>query len=179
MGEEDVGKMEPGVNMEAFYTEDVSIAVRQRLSGLKVEGSLRDYLKEFTSIVGDIPEMDDREKLNAFLNGLPWEMAQELQGFRVRSFSEVVSIVRHCPNYRVNVQSLRSREGSLRDISGSQSRRIGEAQSGGEGKKRPAHLHMSSSSHVPTKRSKILKCYLCQGPHKMKECPQKAALATF
>ena len=179
MGEEDVGKNEPGVNVEASYTEDVSSAARRRLSGLRVETSLRDYLKEFTSIAGDIPEMEDREKLSAFMNGLPWEVAQELQWCGVRSFSEAVSIVRHCPNYRVNIQGPKSRERSPKNIGRSQSRRIGRATSGGEGKKVPTQLHVSSSSHVPTKRSKILKCFLCDGPHKVKDCPQKAALAAL
>ena len=51
MVEEDVGNMELDV-VEASYTEDASLVVRKRLSGLKLEGSLRDYVKEFTEIVG-------------------------------------------------------------------------------------------------------------------------------
>ena len=47
---EDVGNMEPNV-VEAYYTEDASLVAKQRQSGLKLEGSLRDNVKEFTKIV--------------------------------------------------------------------------------------------------------------------------------
>ena len=54
----------------ASYAKDASIVARRGLSGLKQEGSLRDYMKEFTVIVGDIHEIGKKEKLNAFLDGL-------------------------------------------------------------------------------------------------------------
>ena len=71
------------------------------------------------------------------------------------------------------------KERSPRDISGSQSRRIGKAKSGGEDKRRSTHLQVSSSSYVPTKRSKILKCIMCDGSHEVRECPQRAALTAL
>ena len=57
---------------------------------------------------------------------------------------------------------------------------IGKAKSGGVDKRVSAHLQISSSSHKPTKRkSKTLTCFLCDGPHRVKECPQKAALSAL
>ena len=94
MVKEDVGNMEPNV-MGASYTEDASLVARRRLSGLNLKGSLRNYVKEFIEIMWDIQEMDEKEKLNAFLDGLPREATQELQLSGVRSFSELVSIARH------------------------------------------------------------------------------------
>ena len=103
----DVGYMESNVVGDS-YIEDAFLVDKRRLSGLKLEGSLRDYVKKFAMIVGNIWEIDEKEKLNAFLDGLPWEVAQKLQWSGVRSFSEVVLIVRHWPNYHTSVQSQRS-----------------------------------------------------------------------
>ena len=41
-------------------------------------------------------------------------------------------------------------------------------------KTRSAHLQV-----VPTKKSKILKCFLCDGSHEVRVCPQKAALTAL
>ena len=84
-----VGNIELDV-VGASYIEDASLVSRRRLSGLKLEGSLRDYVKEFTEIVQDIWEMDEREKLNAFLDGLPREAPKELQWSGVGNFSKLV-----------------------------------------------------------------------------------------
>ena len=62
--EKGVGYMEP--NVMASYTEDASFVARGKLSGLRLEGSLKDYVNEFTTIVGNIQEIGEREKLNAF-----------------------------------------------------------------------------------------------------------------
>ena len=66
--EEYVGYMESDVVTSC--TKDASLVTRQRLSGPKQKGSLRGYVKEFTTIVGDIQEIGEKEKLNAFLEGL-------------------------------------------------------------------------------------------------------------
>ena len=46
--------------MVASYIEDVALIARQKLSGLKQNGSLRYYVKKFTMIVWDIREMSER-----------------------------------------------------------------------------------------------------------------------
>ena len=56
-------------------------------------------MKEFNVIVWDIQEMGEREKLNAFLDGLSREVTQKLHQSGVRSFLEVISIVKHLANY--------------------------------------------------------------------------------
>ena len=58
--------------------------------------------------------------------------------------------------------------------SGSQSWRIGKATSGREDKRGSTCLKV-----VPIKKSKILKCFLCCGTHKVRECPQTAALTAL
>ena len=56
--------MEPDV--VASYTDNASIGAKRRLSELKQEGLLRDYKKQFTTVVQDIREMGERKKLNFF-----------------------------------------------------------------------------------------------------------------
>ena len=64
---------------------------------------MRDYVKTFTTIVWDVREMGEREKLNAFLDGLSRVMSREFQWNGVKSFLEAVSIVKHLVDYDTNV----------------------------------------------------------------------------
>ena len=54
-------------------------------------------------IVRDIREMNEKEKLNAFLNGLSQEVAKELQWSRVKCFSDAILVVKHLTDYDTRV----------------------------------------------------------------------------
>ncbi|KAJ4729346.1 putative Gag-pol polyprotein [Melia azedarach] len=53
-----------------FYPENAEDEARGRLRRLKQSGSVRDYVKEFTSLVLEIPDMSDKDSLFFFMDGL-------------------------------------------------------------------------------------------------------------
>ena len=56
-----------------FYPENVEDEARARLRRLKQSGSVRDYVKEFTTLVLEIPDLSNKDSLFYFIDGLqPW-----------------------------------------------------------------------------------------------------------
>ena len=91
-----------------------------------------------------------------------------------------MTIVKHLADYDTSVPNQKSHEGSSNNTSDSQIGKIGKSKSKGANKKVLAHLHLSSSSHVPTqKKYKTLTYFFYQRPCKVNECLQKVALTTL
>ncbi|GJR16149.1 putative retrotransposon gag domain, aspartic peptidase domain protein [Tanacetum coccineum] len=53
-----------------FYPENAKNKVKSRLRKLKQSGTIREYVKEFTTLVLEIPELSDQDSLFYFLDGL-------------------------------------------------------------------------------------------------------------
>ena len=66
-----------------FYPENVDYMARRKLRELRQTGSVQDYVKKFTTIMLDIRDMTEKDKLFHFLDGLSWDAAMELQRRRV------------------------------------------------------------------------------------------------
>ena len=55
-----------------FYPEDVAYLARKNMRRLKHTGSIRDYVKEFSSLMLEIPNMTQEELLFNFMDNLQW-----------------------------------------------------------------------------------------------------------
>ena len=62
-----------------FYPEDVAYLARKNMRRLKHTGSIRDYVKEFSSLMLEIPNMTQEELLFNFMDNLQWWAEQELR----------------------------------------------------------------------------------------------------
>ncbi|KAL0343425.1 UNVERIFIED_CONTAM: hypothetical protein Sangu_1229900 [Sesamum angustifolium] len=138
-------------------------------------GSVRDYVKTFSALMLDIRDMSEKDKLFTFMEGLkPWARL-ELQRQRISTRrTGRIGRPRLAPR-RI------SRAG--RDRSGVTPTEVG-------GDRKP---HAQSSSHGSFSRNKPQEnkqgapqkssgCFLCDGPHRYRDCPKKQllnALATF
>ena len=66
-----------------FYCENVDYLARRGLGDLRQTSLLQDYVKMFTTIMLDIHDMMEKDKLFFFLDGLSRDAAMELQRIRV------------------------------------------------------------------------------------------------
>ena len=74
-----------------FRPSNVEYLARKSLMKLKHTGSIREYVKQFTTILLDITSMTEEDKLFHFMNGLqPWA-EQELQRLGVQDFASAVA----------------------------------------------------------------------------------------
>ena len=56
-----------------FYPENAEDEARSRLRKLKHFGTIREYVKDFTNLILEIPDLPDKDSLFYFLDGLqPW-----------------------------------------------------------------------------------------------------------
>ncbi|XP_074373828.1 uncharacterized protein LOC141714196 [Apium graveolens] len=85
---------------EQFLTLNASWLARESLRNLKQMGDVRDYVKEFSSLLLDIKNMSDDDKLFNFLVGLkPWVHA-ELRRQGVRDFPTAIATADGLVDYK-------------------------------------------------------------------------------
>ncbi|GJR39350.1 putative retrotransposon gag domain, aspartic peptidase domain protein [Tanacetum coccineum] len=120
-----------------FYLENAKNEAKSRLCKLKQSGTLREYVKEFTTLVLEIPELSDQDSLFYFLD--------------VRGGNRLSRKIRRWTK-----------------------RKVGE---------KNAQPKVDHARKPPTGKDKNLKtsyksvgCFICDGPHRGRDCPKKASL---
>ena len=129
-------------------------------------------MKKFTTIMLDIRDMTEKDKLFHFLDGLSREAAMELQRRRVQSLTEAVTTVERLLDYDISFPGLKSHGGGSHNANVGQSGKGGKSKSGGGGKGVSSHSQTSTASQTSNNKgkSKILACFLCHGPHRVAKC---------
>ena len=61
-----------------FYIKNADYNARQKLKKLRQIRLIQDYVKNFTTIILDIWDMIENDKLFVFVDGLLWKVAMEL-----------------------------------------------------------------------------------------------------
>ena len=90
-------------------------------------------MKKFTTIMLDIRDMTEKDKLFAFLDSLLREVAMEFQRKRGQSLTEMVIAAKHLSNYDISFLSLKSHEKGSHSANAGQSSKGGKSKSGGGG----------------------------------------------
>jgi hypothetical protein len=81
-------------NLEAnFVPSNAAKVARNKLASLKQSGSAREYIREFRTLVLDIPNMNESEKLDKFTRDLKPFLRREVEMKDPTTFSEAVQIV--------------------------------------------------------------------------------------
>ncbi|KAJ8511860.1 hypothetical protein OPV22_002294 [Ensete ventricosum] len=148
-----------------FLPENTEFIARRKLRQLRQSTTIRDYVKQFSALMLDIRDMFEKDKLFSFLDGLkPWAQ-QELHW---RNVTKVVGAIVAAERLTDFVSSEDSRK--KKHYSGNLPSKCSRAkESGSEQKKKNFHKGPGSRGRV----SKSSGCFLCGGPHKVRECPQK------
>ncbi|KAJ8493969.1 hypothetical protein OPV22_015690 [Ensete ventricosum] len=151
-----------------FLPENTEFVARRKLRQLRQSTTIRDYVKQFSALMLDIWDMSEKDKLFSFLDGLkPWAQ-QELHRRNVTDVVGAIAAAERLTDF-VSSEDLRKKKHS----SGNRPSKYSRAkESGGEQKKKNFHKGPGSRGRVP----KSSGCFLCGGPHKVRECPQKQAL---
>ncbi|XP_070671985.1 uncharacterized protein [Malus domestica] len=155
-----------------FYPQNAKYEAKEKLRWLKQTGSVKDYVNAFVSLLFEVPNMLEEDKLMYFLSGLQNWAKLELQRRHVQTLSDAIAAA----------ESLIEFKSSHQGDSKSTGKRGNHERSGGEHKpkdkaetskpkekKADKHDKGKGKSWQPT-------CYLCDGPHMMRDCPQKKAL---
>ncbi|RVW17621.1 hypothetical protein CK203_096707 [Vitis vinifera] len=83
-----------------FYPEDVAYLARKNMRRLKHTGSIRDYAKEFSSLMLEIPNMTQEELLFNFMDNLQGWAEQELRRRGVQDLATAMAIAESLVDYK-------------------------------------------------------------------------------
>jgi len=121
-----------------------------KIKFIKQTGNLQTYQREFASAVLELPNMAERDKVFNFTIGLkPWrrnEVKRQMIRTLEEAFADVDRLVEHYD-----------------ETSNEKKKKSNKPK---EKKKDDA-----SKSDDSSKMNKALKCWICAGPHTVKNCP--------
>ncbi|KAL6322424.1 hypothetical protein AAG906_008079 [Vitis piasezkii] len=83
-----------------FYPEDVAYLARKNLKRLKHTGSIREYVKEFSTLMLEIPNMAEEELLFNFMDNLQSWAEQELRRRGVQDLATAMAVAESLVDYR-------------------------------------------------------------------------------
>ncbi|RVW12932.1 hypothetical protein CK203_096852 [Vitis vinifera] len=83
-----------------FYPEDVAYLARKSLKRLKHTGSIREYVKEFSTLMLEIPNMAEEDLLFNFMDNLQSWAEQELRRRGVQDLATAMAVAKSLVDYR-------------------------------------------------------------------------------
>jgi hypothetical protein len=157
-----------------FYPENAEEEARPKLRRLQQKGSIREYVKEFSEVLLEIPDYPDKEAFFAFKDGLQNWAKIEIQRDGAQDLATAISIAESLIEFKKSEKSESPKD------------KGGKGKSGGES---PSNRGRSHKFNRPkegrnTKEGQgndrpPLQCYFCDGPHKARDCPKKAKLSAI
>ena len=145
---------------------------------LKHTGSICDYVKEFSSLMLEIPNMTEEELLFNFMDNLQGWAEQELRRRGVQDLATAMVVAESLTDYK---RGKSSKVESLED----------SPTMGGEDKVSRDHnaprMGSGKTPNVQEGRGKAerkeftpkIKCFLCDGPHWARDCPKRKVLSAM
>ncbi|GJV96723.1 putative retrotransposon gag domain, aspartic peptidase domain protein [Tanacetum coccineum] len=143
-----------------FYRENAKHEVKSRLCKLKHYGTIREYVKEFTFLVLEIPDLSDQDSLFYFLDGLQGWAKTELER---RGVQDLATAIAHAKAL-IDLIEWRSRKPTNEDS--------GDKQGGGEKQVKDRDDGTGRPPQKVKTSYKSIKYFVCDGPHKGRDCPK-------
>ena len=150
---------------QQFYPESATDEARAKLRHLKQSGTIREYVKDFTELLLEIPDMSDSDVLFAFIDGLQGWVKLELKRRGVQNLADAIRVAESLIEFKK--ESIKERP-SKKDNNAS-----------GGGARRDKGKEPARGSKTATGQRKPLECFICDGPHMARECPSRGKLAAM
>ncbi|WJZ91811.1 hypothetical protein VitviT2T_010854 [Vitis vinifera] len=161
-----------------FYPEDVAYLARKNMRRLKHTGSIRDYVKEFSSLMLEIPNMTQEELLFNFMDNLQGWAEQELRRRGVQDLATAMAVAESLTDYkRGDSSKVESLEDSHAMGGGNEVPRDHNAPKKGSGK--TSNVREGRDKAERKEFTPKIKCFLCDGPHWARDCPKRKALSAM
>ncbi|KAK8658468.1 hypothetical protein V6N13_036674 [Hibiscus sabdariffa] len=173
--------------LNAFFPENVDYTARKKLRDLTHTGSVREYVREFATLLLDIRDMSEKDKLFAFLEGLKQWARLEVQRRQPHDVAAAMSATECLTDYSDNSAKRKApvNGGNSSFVgNGGKVARTEKTPVWGNGRRPPPKEQISNRpSSGPGQSSAASRfpsgCFLCKGPHRMAECPHRGALSAL
>ena len=138
------------------------------MKGLKHTDSVRDYVKEFSSLMLNIRNMSEEDKLFNFVSGLQGWAQTEHRRQGVRDLTAAMAAA-DCLVYLKMVGAINNKQKNKPD---------GGRKSKADGQRNGMTAVPESGENVQ-QTSKWVGCFICRGPHQAKECPKREKVSAL
>ncbi|XP_022975706.1 uncharacterized protein LOC111475733, partial [Cucurbita maxima] len=178
---------------DQFLPENAGHLAMEKLVALKHTGGIRDYVRQFSTLMLDIRGTSEKDKVFFFINGLqPWAKTK-LHENKVQTLAAAMACVERLLDYGNEAGSQRRitpapntggkpykppshRNGSPNRPNGGNDRPSGWTD-------RPPQNNQAGTSREPYHQrnhpTTPLQCMLCKGPHKVSYCPHRVSLTAL
>ena len=147
---------------EQFLPSNTSWSARARLRRLWQTGTVREYVKEFSSLMLDIRDMSEEDRLFNFIAGLQTWAQVELRRQGVKDLPTAVAVAEGL----VDLRDSASTSGADKGVGGTRQKPT-------EGRKpRPDRGAEQVAGQDPNLAGPM-QCFVCKGPHRARDCPRK------
>ncbi|XP_070031861.1 uncharacterized protein [Nicotiana tomentosiformis] len=164
-----------------FFPNNVLYEARRKLRELKQTGSIRVYVKEFTTLMLQIPNLTNDDLLFHFMDGLQNWAKQELQRRQVANIDQAIVETESLMDFRHDKHDKgKVKESKFNNVKGGGDR--------GKGKEIQQQYYKAQDSKklsgrqgYAEKKAQAEKkgYYICGGPHSFRNCPDLKSLSAM
>nr|XP_033515833.1 uncharacterized protein LOC117280256 [Nicotiana tomentosiformis] len=164
-----------------FFPNNVLYEARRKLRELKQTGSIRVYVKEFTTLMLQIPNLTNDDLLFHFMDGLQNWAKQELQRQQVANIDQAIMEAESLMHFRHDKHDKgKVKESKFNNVKGGGDR--------GKGKEIQQQYYKTQDSKKLSGRQGYAEkkeqaekkgCYICGGPHSFRNCPDLKSLSAM
>ncbi|GFY82732.1 hypothetical protein Acr_02g0009720 [Actinidia rufa] len=156
----------------SIYPINSEHEARARLRHLTHKGTIQDYVKEFSELMLEIPDMTEKYSLFTFIDGLQSWAKLEVQQRGPQDLAMAISIVESLIDFKEGEFSA-----FMPKFQKSNHDKGGEDHEGEHKPSSPRHGRFNKDMR---NRDKLkLACFLCDGNHFARDCPQRAKLSAL
>ncbi|KAK0594587.1 hypothetical protein LWI29_037966 [Acer saccharum] len=160
-----------------FCPTNAEKEARGHLRRLKQKGSIRDYIKEFTTLSLEIEDMSEKDSLFYFMDGLKDWARVELERRNVQDLDTAIAEAESLTDYSTQSREKKTNQGK------SGGDKFGQRNQGRkeEGQRKPSSTDKRNKpsggkSEAPKPKSP---CFICDGPHWVRDCPKPKTLSAM
>lgn len=168
-----------------FLPNNAAWIARDKLRELRHTGTIREYVKEFMSLMLDIDGMSEKEKLFAFISGLkPWAQT-ELRRSKAEDLTTAIAAAEALIDWKPEGDK-DSDKGKGKATESGTKRKFGKfkgKKKGGfkQGNKDSSEEKGDKKDEASTNKKPKYEggCFICKGPHFARNCPKRQTLSAI
>ncbi|KAE8729756.1 cytochrome P450 78A7-like [Hibiscus syriacus] len=170
-----------------FYPDNVVYEARKKLRELKQRGIMWDYVKEFTTLMLQIPNMSEEDLLFNFIDGLQGWAKQEMHRRDIIMVDEAIAIAKSLVDFQPYSHTNAAKNKDKYPTRGGGERRENNQGNRDQDHRRPQakegdrDQRLGRRDYEEKKKAFVPKggCFLCKGPHPMSSCPKLGSLSAI
>lgn len=162
-----------------FYPENAKKVSMMKLRDLKHTSTIKEYIRQFTSLMLEIDDLSEVNQVIYFTGGLQRWAQQEVERRNVKTLAEAIAVAESLIEIPRESRRDRGRRVEEDDQEEEEASRP-KARHADHGKdKAKSKWESKGDNRDGGKPSKPFKCFLCEGSHLARNCPMRQKLSAM